>query len=206
MAKIGTYVWCATAATAAMLWSGCQTPPPKPSGFLSDYSHLQKVDDSTWRYVDSSRLGACSEFNVPPVEVMVKEYWGTTFTPDQKKRVADIFRLKVINALTPRYKVAVGPGPKTPDIRVAITQAYRVGNALALGVEAEIVDPASHQQLAALRGVRIGPPDMSAKMGYHNPADPSRYTPAWWDWPSAVELMERWADQIRQMIDEGHKR
>jgi len=191
---------------AAVLWGGCQTPAPTPSGFLSDDSHLQKVDDSTWRCVDSSRLAAYSKFTIAPVAVLVKEYWGTTFMPDQKQAIADTFRQKIINTLSGHYQVASTPGAKTAEIRVAITRAYRVGNSLGMGVEAEIVDPETHQQLAALRGVRIGPPEMSAQMGYHNPADPGRYMAAWWNWPSAVELMDRWAEQLLKTIEEAHPR
>lgn len=206
MFKIGKLSQCATAALVAVLWGGCQTPAPSPSGFLSDYSHLQQVDDSTWRYVDGSRLAACSKFTVSPVSVIVKDYWGTTLTPDQKDRIAATFRQKIINALSGRYKVVSAPGPDTADVRVAITRAYRVGNSLALGVEAEIVAPDSHQQLMAVRGVRIGPPDVSVQMGYRNPADPGRYMAPWWNWPSAVELMDRWADQLLKTIEAAHNR
>ena len=206
MSKIRNLILCATASIAAVLWGGCQTPPPQPSGFLSDYSHLQKLDDSIWRYVDTSRLASCTKFTISPVTVMVKEYWGTTFTTDQKQKIADTFRQKIINTLSARYPVVSTPGPNTAEIRVAITCAYRVGNSLAMGVEAEIIDPESHQLLAALRGVQIGPPELSAQLGIHNSADPSRYMAAWWNWPSAVELMDRWANQLLRTIEEAHKR
>jgi hypothetical protein len=28
----------------------------------------------------------------------------------------------------------------------------------------------------------------------------------WWNWPSAVALMEQWADEIRRMVDEAHRK
>ena len=193
-------------AAVAVIWWGCKAPAPQPSNFLSDYGHLQKVDDSIWRYVDSSRLAPYAKFTISPVTVISKGYWGATFTSAQKQRIADTFRQKLINTLSTRYQVVSQAEANTAEIRVAITQAYRVGNSLALGVEAEILDPQSHQQLAALRGVQIGPPELSVQLGLHNPADPGRYVPPWWDWPSAVALMERWANQVLRTVEEAHKR
>ncbi|MCX6892335.1 MAG: DUF3313 family protein [Verrucomicrobiota bacterium] len=206
MFKVRNLILCATAATTVALCGGCKTAAPKPSGFLSDYSRMQKADGSTWRYSDNSRLASCKKFVVSPAKVMVKEYWGTAFSADQREKIAATFRQKVVNALSGHYQVVSSPGPNTAEIRVAITQAYRVGNALALGVEAEIMDSESHQQLAALRGVRIGPPEVGFRMGYDNPGDPGNFIPAWWNWPSAVELMDRWSEQVRKMIEDAQQR
>jgi hypothetical protein len=206
MCKTGKLLLSATATLALVLWAGCKTAPPKPSGFLSDYSRLQQVNDSTWRYVDKDRLSAYSKFTVPPAKVLVKQYGGTTFNAAQQEKIAATFRQKIADALSGRYQVVGGPAANVAEVRAAITQAYRVGNALALGVEVEIVDPESHQQLAALRGVQIGPPDVGFRMGYNNPADPSDYSAAWWSRPSAVELMERWAQEIRKTIEAAQQR
>jgi hypothetical protein len=207
MCKIGRLLLSVTAALVALAGSGCKTAAPKPSGFLSDYSHLQQVNDSTWRCLDSSRLGTYSAFTIAPVKIMVKEYWGTTFNADQQQRLASMFRQKIQNALSGRYQVVGTPGPNTAEIRVALTQAYRVGNALGLGVEAEIVDPTSHQQLAAVRGVRIGPPEVGFRMGSQNTTGVGGdYMAAWWNLPSAAALMDQWSDQIRDIIEEAHKR
>jgi hypothetical protein len=135
---------------------------------------------------------------------MVTGYWGTSFSADQRQAIGAMFHEKLVSALSRHYEV-IGAAPNTPDIRVAVTQAYRVGNSLALGVEAEIVDRQSHQQLAAIRGIRIGPPEMGFQMGYHN-TDAGGYMAAWWTLPSAVELMEQWADQIRGLIEEAHRK
>jgi hypothetical protein len=207
MFKIGKLILCATAATAVLLWGGCKTAAPKPSGFLSDYSHLQQVNDSTWRYMDSSRLAAYQTFTVAPVNMMVKQYWGTTFSADQQQRIGAMFRQKIVNGLSERYQVIGASGPNTAEVRAAITQAYRVGNSLALGVEAEIVDPQSHQQLAAIRGVRIGPPEVGFRMGSQNTTGVGGdFMAAWWNLPSAAALMGQWADQIRDIVEEAHKR
>jgi Protein of unknown function (DUF3313) len=193
------------AATLALASSGCKTAAPAPSGFLSTYSNLQKVDNSTWRYVDAGRLAAYRTFTVAPVRVMVREYWGTTFGPDQQEAIGARFRQKIMSALSSRYEVGGSPGPNTAEVRVAVTQAYRVGNSLAMGVEAEIVDPQTHRQLAAIRGVRVGLPEAGFRLGYHNP-DAGGYMAAWWNWPSAIQLMDEGAEQIRKLVDEAHRR
>lgn len=193
-------------ATLALLTWGCKTAAPPPSGFLrGGYSNLKPVDNSTWRYVDTNRLAAYRSFTVQPVSVLVKEYWGTTLTAGQQEAVGARFRQKIASALSSRYDVTGTPGPNTAEVRAAITRAYRVGNSLAVGVEAEILDPQTHQQLAAVRGVRIGPPEVGLKLGAHS-LDNSGYTAAWWSWPSAIQLMDEWAEQVRKMVDEAHKR
>jgi hypothetical protein len=196
----------ATATLAVVLWSGCKTAAPKPSGFLSDYSHLQQVNDSTWRYVDKGRLASYSKFAVSPAKMMVKQYAGTTFNAEQQQRISTTFRQKIVDALSGRYQVVSGPAANVAEVRAAITQAYRVGNALALGVEVEILDSESHQQLAALRGVQIGPPDVGFRMGYNNPTGADDFMAAWWNRPSAGELMERWAREIRKTIEVAQPR
>jgi hypothetical protein len=207
MCKTGKLLLSTMVVCAAVLWSGCKTAAPKPSGFLSDYSHLQQVNDSTWQYLDKSRLAGYSAFTIAPVKVMVKEYWGTTFSADQQEKLGAIFRQKITDRLSVHSKVVGTPGANTAEVRAAITQAYRVGNSLALGVEAEIVDPQSHQQLAAIRGVRIGPPEVGFRMGAQNTTGVGGdFMAAWWNLPSAVALMERWADLIRDLAEEARGR
>jgi hypothetical protein len=206
MCKIAKLIFSLTAATAVILGSGCKTAAPKPSGFLSDYSRLRQANDSTWTYVDANRLSPYKKFVVAPAKVMVKQYWGTAFSTDQRDKIAALFRQKVVKDLAAGFEIVAAPGADTAEVRVAITQAYRVGDALALGVEAEIVDSQSHQQLAAIQGVRIGPPEMGFRVGPHNPADPSNFIPAWWDWPSASELMNRWAAKVREIVEDARKR
>jgi hypothetical protein len=188
-----------------MLSSGCKTGAPAPSGFLSDYSRMRQVDNSTWRYVDASRLGSCQSFAVSPVTVRVSTYSGTSFGADQQQTIGTMFRQKIVSALSKQYEVIGTSEANAPDIRVAITQAYQVGNSLALGIEAEILDRQSHQQLAAIRGIRIGPPEAGFRMGYHNP-DAGGLMAGWWTWPSANQLMQQWADQIRGLVDEAHRK
>jgi hypothetical protein len=206
MRKTGRLVLSAMVTLAVASWCGCKTAAPKPSGFLSDYSHLKQVNDSTWSYADSSRLSAFKTFTVAPVSVLVKQYWGTKFTPAQQEGIAAQFRQKIVKDLSGRYQIVGSTGAGTAEVRAAITRAYRVGNSLAIGVEAEIVDPQTHQQLAAIQGVRIGPQEVGFRMGTLNATAPGGdYMAAWWNLPSATQLLEQWADQIRDLV-EGSRR
>ncbi len=192
------------AAAAVILGAGCQTSMPKASGFLSDYSHLKEANDSTWQYVDTAGLAACDKFVVPPVKIMVNDYWGASFNAEQQQKFAELFRQKITETVGKKYQVVTTPGATTGEIRVAITRAYKVGNSLAIGVEAEILNSDTHKQVAALTGVKIGPPEMSINTDprrVNDPSDPGTYMATWWNRPAADELLNRWAEQIRKLID-----
>lgn len=202
-----TSIFALSVAAAVILGTGCQTSMPKASGFLSDYSHLKEANDSTWQYVDASALAACDKFIVPPVKIMVNDYWGASFTAEQQQKFAEMFRQKITEAVGKKYQVVTTPSATTGEIRVALTRAYKVGNSLAIGVEAEIVTSDAHKQIAALSGVKIGPPEMSINTNprsVNDPSDPGMYMATWWTRPSADELLNRWADQMRKLIDSAH--
>src|ERR1035438_9804256 len=147
---------CATLALAAALGGGCAMP--KPSGYLSNYSHLVKVDDSTWRYVDTARLTTYDKYIVSPVKVVVKAYESTPLTPAQQEQAANRFREIITKALAGQCELVDKPSGKTAEIRAAITAAFPVGTSLTLGLEGEIVDSVSGQQLAAVKKYQSAPP------------------------------------------------
>ncbi len=187
--------------------SGCKSTMPKPSGFLSDYSQLKEAKDSTWQNIDISGLAACDKFTVPPVKVVISDYWGASITSEQRDKLAEVFRQKISASVGKRYQIVTTPSATTAEIRVALTRAYRVGNSLAIGVEAEIVNTDSHKQLAAVTGIKVGPPEMSVNTNpraVNDPSDSGTYTATWWNRPAADELLNRWADQIRKIIDTAH--
>ena len=209
MNNAGKSVFWVVAATFVLSLSGCKTQMPKPSGFLSDYSRLTEVDDSTWQYIDAAGLAGCTNFVVAPVKIIVTEYLGTAFPEDQKRRLAESFGQKITKAVSAKYHVVSAPSPATGEIRVALTQIYRVGNALAMGAEAEIVNSESHKQLAELSGVKIGPPELGVNTNprtVKDPSDPSHYVEAWWNRPAADELMDRWAGNLARIIAAGGKK
>ena len=195
---------CAALALATALGGGCAMP--KTSGFLSNYSRLTKVDDSTWRYVDTARLATYDNYMIAPVKVLVTSYNSTPLTPEQQQQAADRFRSIITKALTGQCELVDKPSGKTAEIRAAITAAYPVGASLTLGLEGEIIDPVSGQQLAAVMKyqagaphIQGGPPDLSNNL----------YGGGWWNQHSAVWIMEQWADELRkavQKIDQSGKK
>lgn len=181
---------CATAVALAALWCGCKASPEirNRPGFLSAYNHLQKVDTLHARYV-SVGLDQCSRFIISPVKIMFTEFQGKTITPEQRQGSADFVRSTIVNALSDRYPIVTEPGPDVGEIRLAITDAYRTGGKLGLSVEGEILDNAYTQMAAVVRT------ELS-----------EYYSPGWEDKATARQMVEAWAQRLRQVIDQAHRK
>jgi hypothetical protein len=187
-------------ATFITLALGVGCAMPKPSGFLGNYSHLTRANDSTWRYVDRTGLATYDKYVIGSVKVLVKSYDGTPLTPEQQEKAANRFREIIAKALTGQCELVDKPSGKTAEIRAAITTAYPVGPSLTMGCEGEIVDAYSGQQLAAVVTYQAGPPQ--AETG---PASLSEVSAGgWWNVRSSVWIMEDWADRLRKAIKEVH--
>jgi hypothetical protein len=186
----------ATLGLAVALGGGCAMP--KPSGFLGNYSRLARVNDCTWRYSDTARLATYNKYMIGSVKVLVKAYDGTPLSPEQQEQAANRFRSIIAKALTGQCELADKPSGKTAEIRAAITAAYPVGPSLTLGLEGEIIDAYSGQQIAAVVKYQAGPPQFEG-----GPPDLSNdvFGGGWWNQRSAVWIMEQWADQLRKAME-----
>ena len=189
----------AVTALAIALGAGCAMP--KPSGFLGNYSHLKRVNDATWRYADAARLATYNKYMISSVKVLVKSYDGTALTPDQQEQAANRFREIILKALTRECQLVERPSGKTAEVRAAITAAYPVGPSLTMGLEGEIIDAYSGQQLAAVMTYQSGPPQFEG--GPPSLSD-TALGGGWWNVHSAVWIMEDWADRLRKAIRESH--
>jgi hypothetical protein len=189
---------CATLALATALVGGCAMP--KQSGFLGNYSHLAKVDDSTWRYVDKERLATYDKYMISSVKVLVKSYASAPLSSAQQEQAANRFRAIIAKALAGQCELVDKPSGKTAEIRAAITAAYPVGPSFTLGLEGEIVDAASGQQLAAVMKYQAGPPHIEG-----GPVDIQNEGEGWWNQRSAVWIMEQWADELRKAMGKMDK-
>ncbi len=180
------------AGAGLLLAAGCASHAfaPRQSGFLSHYHNLQKVDDTTWRYIFTNRLAMYNRFQITAAKTMVTEYDGKPLSQEAQQKVSDYLRGSVTRALSERYPIVSSSGPDVGDIRVAITDAYKTGNRLGLTVEGEIIDSYSTYQAAAVMRTELG----EAHLG------------DWWDGPSAKQTMDAWADRLRQAIDMAHGR
>ncbi|MCX6892337.1 MAG: DUF3313 family protein [Verrucomicrobiota bacterium] len=191
---------CATLALAAALGSGCAMP--KPSGFLGNYSRLAKVNDSTWRYVDKPCLATYDKYMIASVKVLVKSYNSTPLSASEQEQAASRFRTIIAKALAGHCELVDKPSGKTAEIRAAITVAYPVGSSLALGLEGEIVDAYSGQQLAAVMKYQAGAPQL--EIGTSDLSN-NVLGGGWWNQHSAVWIMEEWANQLRKAMDKLEK-
>jgi hypothetical protein len=196
MSYFNKMTFCATLALAAALGGGCAAP--KPSGFLGNYENLTKVDGSTWRYVDKARLATYDNYMIAPVTVLVKSYESVPLTPSQQEQAGRRFHDIIAKAIAGQCHLVDKPTGKTAEIRAAITAAYPVGPALTLGLEGEIVDAASGQQLAAVRKYQAGPPQVEG--GPPQLVD-ENYGNGWWNLHSSVWIMEQWADQLHKAME-----
>lgn len=170
---------------------GCKTTPQMTSrpDFLSTYTHLQKVDATTWRYVSPPLLANCNRFIVSPVKVLFNEFQGKPITDEQRQRSSDFVRNAVIAQVAVRYPVVSDPGPEVGEMRIAITEAYRTGGKLGLCVQGEILDNSKTQVAAVVR----------TELAQY-------YAPGWEDKANARKIVDEWAQRLVKTIDDAHGR
>lgn len=180
------------AGTTLALVAGCASHAyaPRQSGFLSNYRNLQRVDDTTWRYVYTNRLALYNKFQITAAKTLVAEYDGKPLSPATQQKVSDYLRDSLTKALGDRYPIVPNAGGDVGEIRVALTDAYKTGNRLGLTVEGEINDSYSTYQAAAVMRTELG----------------EMYLGDWWDGPSAKQIMDAWAARLREAIDMAHAR
>jgi hypothetical protein len=177
------------------------------SGFLSDYSRLEKIDDNMLRFVDKS-AGDLSSFIIDPVVIAFRQPPDKqVFTDGELSELAEYYEEAVIEALSKDegYPIVELPGPGVVRIRIGITNVeetigvlnisiYTKITGLGLGgasFEGEIVDSVTGKQLAAV--VRWGTGSRILKAGITHMGD-------------AKIAINRWAKDLRAQIDEANGR
>ena len=182
----------ATAVVTGLLLAGCAAKPyaPVKANFLSTYIHLRKIDDTTWRYINTNRLAIYNKFMITSAVVMPSEFDGKPITAEQKQKASAFIREALTKALEPAYPVVTTPGPDVGQIRIAITSVYKTEDRVGLTVEGEVLDVSSAVQVAAV---------MKSSVGH-------LYLGNWWDSHSAKEIVDSWAGRLRETIDIAHAR
>ncbi len=188
----------------------CAAPPVSEidqSGFLSDYSKLEKIDDNMLRFVDKS-VGDFSSFIIDPIVIAFRQPPDKqVFTDEDLSEVAEYYEEAVIEALSKDegYPIVELPGPGVARLRIGITNVeetigilnitiYTKRTGLGLGgasFEGEIVDSVTGKQLAAV--VRWGTGSRILKSGITHTGD-------------AKIAINRWAKDLRAQVDEAHNR
>ena len=172
---------------------GCATRTarePVKSTFLTRYDQLQKVDDTTWRYVDAAHLRSYHMIKIQPVQVLAKSFNRKPVTESEQKMAADYVVMALVKALSDRYPIMSRPGPGVGEVRLALTSADMRGTQLGLTLEGEILDSSSHAQVAALRKSEIS--------GRHDQNWSYRLT--------FRQMVNAWAADLRRAFDEVHSR
>lgn len=189
--RITAGITASLAVTGLLLLAGCAGTPqaPKRSGFLYNYSNLKKVDDTTWRYVNTNRLALYSKFVIAPVKITVTEFEGKPLTAEQKDKAAAYIRESLTKAIESKgYKVVPSGYGDVAEVRTAITDIYKSGSQLGLTVEGSIVDNASAYQAAAVMKTELAP----AQLG------------SWWDGERARGIIDSWSARMAEAIVMAH--
>jgi len=180
-----------------VMFTGCESPLASKeitaTGFLSDYSGLESISDTSYRYMNPKYdLGNYAAFIIDPVKVIFnKQTKAKVKNWDDLEKLRAYMRRAFINALIPRYNAsATRPGRGVARIRIALTNIeksapFKLGS---VSMEIELLDSQTGEQIGALvesqkKGV--------AFRGY----DP---------WAGAKAAMDDWAQRFYNRLEEVH--
>lgn len=115
-----------TAAALGCAGARARRQPPEPSGFLGDYSRLEKVAgyDFAQMYltpgVDWSNYHA---IHLDSVTLWASDRTRANLTDADQQMLTDVVYKGLYDALSARFLMAEEPGPQTIQVRAALTQA-----------------------------------------------------------------------------------
>lgn len=181
--------------------AGCSTAPtPTHTGFISDYSMLEKTTPARMEYI-SPRLREYNTYLVDPIEFKLPPQ---RLTEQEQAQVAEHFRTRIIETLQKRgLAVVEDPAAGVARLRIALTDVAQStwwmkihpGARLAgagtggAAMEAEIIDASTREQLAA--AVLASPGNQFDLTAFSTVADVKNAIDAW-----AVDAGRR-LDQLR---------
>ncbi len=177
---------------------------PEQTGFLSDYSKLERTDEGQWRYL-SGRVADYSRFYIAPVSDLMSPSNREKFSAEDIEELKEHFVTKITAALTKDdgYEVVSGPGLGVATLRLAITEIdasiaalnvtiYTKATGAGLGgiaAEGELVDSVSGEQILA--AIRWGAGSRVLRAGLSKLGD-------------AKLVIDQWAGDSRKRLDQAH--
>ncbi len=186
---------------------------PKQTGFLSDYSKLERDTDGQWRY-SGPKTGEYSMFYIEPVAILFEQKEDPEFSPDELEELKKYLVVRLSQRLSEDdgYEVVFGPGPGVASFRMGITDVDGSIAALNLSIytrvtgaglggiaaEGELVDSVTGEQLAA--AIRWG--SGSRVMGRGTQVLKGEISKL----ADAKGVIDRWAKDMRKRIDAAHAR
>lgn len=195
----------------AVLASACAAPVTEQTrtGFISDYSELERVSDNAYRYT-SPELKQYSQFMLDDPEILFERAVASEdreFTDKEIGELGAYFRQRLEKALTENnaYEVVEEPGPGVARLRIAITALDATDGALNVSIvtkatgaglggaamEGELVDSVTNEQLAA--AVQWGSGSRVLRAGFTKLGD-------------AKLQINHWTKNLRERIDAAHGR
>jgi hypothetical protein len=191
--------------SAAVLILGCESAPMKATGFLSDYSKLQRESDTSLKYVNEKAAATYSTFIVEPVQVKFysDDKAKKQLTQEQVRELTSYTLAKMIEAIKAAgMKVAYTPAAGVARIRVALTSLEKsdainilpqaslmqagVGGAT---MEAEVVDSMTGKQVAAVLQSGKG-----SRIPFSNLGDTA----------AAKAVIDEWAKNFQKKLESMH--
>lgn len=184
-----------------VLAAGCGTHRQTTTGFLSDYSKLEKVSESSYQYMDKAAKNEYQAFIVDPVKVQIysEQKRKQKLTDDQINDITSYLHKKMVEAVEGAGKRIVHwPAPGVARLRIALTDLHRtdainllpqaslvgagVGGA---SIEAEAVDAMSGRQIGALVESRQGGKIPFSNMG---------------EWTAAKSVVDQWTKRFQERL------
>ena len=182
---------------------GCGSKEMTTTGFLTDYSRLEKESKTSLRYVNESALGRYSHFIVDPVEVHF--YSGAKskgkLTDQQLTDLANYMYSRINQAVTESGNdLTYQPAEGVARIRVALTDInktswlnispyasvlqFGVGN---VSMETEIIDSGTGEQIGAVVETQKGSRIPFTNLG---------------SWTAARKIMDAWGKRLKERLEE----
>ena len=186
--------------------SACEESQRTTTGFLTDYSRLQQVSDTTLRYLPSQSLAGYSKFIIDPVTVHFHAgAKGAKASSTETAHLKQYMYAEIRKAISDRYSIVTQAGPGVARVRVALTdikESKTIQNIIPMAklagtglggasMEAELIDSQTGRQIAAIvetqSGNRLSLDGLSK-------------------WGDAEAVMKGWAQRFRKRLDEAHAR
>ncbi len=187
---------------------GCAAPVTEQdrTGFISDYSQLEKAGDTLYIYL-GPRVARYSRFRIDGPEILFDPNVGKSdkFTDEEIEKLKQYFRNQLTKALTENngFSVVEEPGEGVATIRlgvtaldaslgllnVAVTTKITGAGLGGAAMEGEMVDSLTGEQLGAW--IRWGSGSRVTRAGFTRLGD-------------AKLQINRWTNDMRQRIDAVH--
>ena len=183
---------------------GCGSKEMTTTGFLPDYSRLEKYSDTSLRYLDEAALGRYSRFIVDPVEVHF--YSGAKskgkLTDQQLTDLTNYMHSKINQAVMESgNKLTYQPAEGVARIRTALTDINKTSwlnispyaSLLQFGVgnvtmEVEIIDAGTGEQIGAVVETQKGSRIPFTNLG---------------SWTAARKIMDGWGKRLKERLEEA---